>query len=176
MATHEMNAFKAEYQATGAARTRRPGPRRCKAAGLDVQGDPADGYTETHQVLIRVSQYGPAEQIARRLEENNLVCNYQALPDDESFLASSGLRTGVQEMTRFGMEPARLREARRALRRLRDPRPARWPTRRRRTGEKFLTMRYCLPAEEAIPLAARVLASVFPRADYAKALAENLVK
>jgi glycine/serine hydroxymethyltransferase len=36
-------------------------------------------------------------------EANNLICNYQALPDDESFTAASGLRMGVAEMTRFGM-------------------------------------------------------------------------
>ena len=41
--------------------------------------------------------------IARRLEENNILTNYQALPDDETFLVSSGIRMGVQEMTRFGM-------------------------------------------------------------------------
>ena len=42
--------------------------------------------------------------MARRLEENNIIVNYQALPDDEGFSASSGLRMGVQEMTRFGMK------------------------------------------------------------------------
>ncbi len=42
--------------------------------------------------------------IARRLEENNILTNYQALPDDETFLVSSGIRMGVQEMTRFGMK------------------------------------------------------------------------
>ena len=35
---------------------------------------------------------------------NNIIVNYQALPGDEAFTASSGLRTGVQEMTRFGMK------------------------------------------------------------------------
>jgi glycine/serine hydroxymethyltransferase len=30
--------------------------------------------------------------------------NYQAIPSDESFTASSGLRLGVSEMTRFGMK------------------------------------------------------------------------
>ena len=39
--------------------------RALKQAGLDVQGDPADDFTETHQVLIRVAEYGPGDQIAR---------------------------------------------------------------------------------------------------------------
>jgi len=43
---------------------------------------------------------GPA--MATWLEKNNLIVNYQALPDDEGFTASSGLRTGVQEMTVSG--------------------------------------------------------------------------
>jgi glycine/serine hydroxymethyltransferase len=174
MATYEMNAFKAEYQAK-VRENAKAWAKALKVAGLDVQGDPADGFTETHQVLIRVSQYGPAEQIARRLEENNLVCNYQALPDDASFLSSSGLRTGVQEMTRFGMEPADFEPLAELFADcvIRDRKVADAAAAYRR---KFLTMRYCLPAEEAIPLAARMLASVFPRADYAKTLAENLAK
>ena len=47
--------------------------------------------------------HGRGAQVARELEERNIVVNYQALPDDESFTASSGLRMGVSEMTRFGM-------------------------------------------------------------------------
>ncbi len=39
-----------------------------------------------------------------RLEANNIICNYQATPEDEGFTASRGIRMGVSEMTRFGME------------------------------------------------------------------------
>jgi len=174
MATYEMNAFRTEYQAK-VRENAKAWAKALAATGLDVQGDPADGYTETHQVLIRVSQYGPAEQIARRLEENNLVCNYQALPDDESFLASSGLRTGVQEMTRFGMEPGDFGTLAELFADcvIRDRKVADEAAAYR---QKFLTMRYCLPAVEAIPLAARVWHSAFPRSDYARAMAENLMK
>jgi aminomethyltransferase len=38
------------------------------------------------------------------LEDNHIICNYQAGPEDESFSASGALRMGVAEMTRFGME------------------------------------------------------------------------
>ena len=48
----------------------------------------------------------PLLDIARRLEENHIICNYQAAPDEESFSAAGSLRTGVQEMTRFGMAAA----------------------------------------------------------------------
>ena len=42
--------------------------------------------------------------MAERLEENNIIVNYQSAPDDEAFTAASCLRMGVQEMTRFGMK------------------------------------------------------------------------
>jgi len=48
--------------------------------------------------------YGHGPEIADRLEANNIICNYQASPDEEGFTASGSLRMGVSEMTRFGME------------------------------------------------------------------------
>jgi aminomethyltransferase len=72
-----------------------------KDAGLAVEGDPAIGYTETHQVVVRV---GNGPETADRLERNNVVVNSQTLPTDASVSAASGIRIGVQEMTRFGMK------------------------------------------------------------------------
>ncbi|MDE7242904.1 MAG: glycine cleavage system protein T, partial [Oscillospiraceae bacterium] len=43
--------------------------------------------------------------VAMRLERNNIVCNYQATPEEEGFTASGALRMGVNEMTRFGFGP-----------------------------------------------------------------------
>ena len=74
-----------------------------KAEGLDVAGDSAIDYTETHQVIVSVG-YGTGPDVARRLEENNIIVNYQATPDEEGFTASGALRMGVNEMTRFGFE------------------------------------------------------------------------
>lgn len=48
--------------------------------------------------------YSKGPEIAKRLEENNIIVNYQATPEDEGFSASGALRLGVSEMTRFGME------------------------------------------------------------------------
>ena len=79
--------------------------RALKDCGLGVAGDPEISFTETHQVIINVG-YAKAPEIARRLEENHIILNYQAAPDEESFSAAGSLRTGVQEMTRFGMEAA----------------------------------------------------------------------
>ncbi|MCI8301176.1 MAG: glycine cleavage system protein T, partial [Oscillospiraceae bacterium] len=74
-------------------------------AGLDVAGDPANDYTETHQVIVSVG-YGTGPDVAMRLERNNIICNYQATPEEEGFTASGALRMGVNEMTRFGFGPA----------------------------------------------------------------------
>ena len=96
----EMNTFKDAYQPQVLANAKALA-RGLKAAGINVQGDPAMDFTETHQVVVEVG-HAKGPEVARRLEENNLICNYQALPFDEGFSASSGLRLGVQEMTRFG--------------------------------------------------------------------------
>jgi glycine/serine hydroxymethyltransferase len=174
LASYEMNAFKAEYQKQVRANAK-AFAKALKTHGIAVEGEEKDGFTETHQVLVRVRSYGPAQEIARRLEENNIVTNYQALPDDETFLQSSGLRMGVQEMTRFGMLEKdfdalagyiadvviRNRTVRDEVRKLR---------------QDYLEMKFCLPAKEAVPLAARILRSVFPRPGFIESLVEELAK
>jgi len=174
MAAYEMNEFKAEYQAQVRANAK-AFARALKGKGVPVEGDEKDGFTETHQVLIRVKAFGSGMAIARRLEENNLVVNYQALPDDETFLESSGIRMGVQEMTRFGMKEKhfdelagyladvviRNKKAKDAVKKYR---------------QNFLKMGYCLPTKDAIPLAARIISTVFPHPDFAARFAENLEK
>jgi aminomethyltransferase len=101
MAAYEMNHFKDAYQ-SAVIENAKSFARSLSECGLHVAGDPAVGYTETHQVLVDVG-YARGPQIARQLEENNIICNYQAGPADESFSASGMLRMGVSEMTRFGM-------------------------------------------------------------------------
>jgi len=101
MATYEMNHFKDEYQPQVIANAK-AFAKALKEQGLDVAGDPAYDYTETHQVLLNVG-YGKGPEMARLLEENNIIVNYQAAPTEESFTASGSLRMGVSEMTRFGM-------------------------------------------------------------------------
>ena len=53
---------------------------------------------------------GDRVEISKRLEENNIICNYQATPDEEGFTAAGALRLGVSEMTRFGMEEKDFRD------------------------------------------------------------------
>ena len=102
MAAYEMNHFKNDYQPRVMANAK-AFARALSHCGLEPAGEPHMGYTETHQVILPVG-YGRGPEIARRLEDNNIICNYQAVPDEEGFTASGALRLGVSEMTRFGME------------------------------------------------------------------------
>jgi aminomethyltransferase len=102
MAAYEMNHFKDGYQAKVIANAK-AFARALKDTGMDVDGDPAIDFTETHQVVVDVG-YSHGPEIASRLEANNIICNYQANTDEEGFTASGALRMGVSEMTRFGME------------------------------------------------------------------------
>jgi aminomethyltransferase len=108
MASIEMNAFKDSYQPQVIANAK-AFAKALEDEGLEVQGDPKVGYTETHQVVVVVG-YAQGCAVAQELEESNIIVNYQAIPSDESFTSSSGLRMGVAEMTRFGMKEEDFRE------------------------------------------------------------------
>ena len=103
MAAYEMNHFKDAYQVAVIANAKAFAAALADC-GLNVAGDPDVSFTETHQVVVRVG-YGLGPRVAAQLEVNNIICNYQACPDEEGFTASGGLRMGVSEMTRFGMGP-----------------------------------------------------------------------
>lgn len=172
MATYEMNAFKKEYQI----QVRKNAQTFAKALneyGIDVEGDGTKGFTETHQVVIRVNKYGSGNELALRLENNNIVTNYQALPDDESFLEASGIRMGVQEMTRFGMKEKDFGTLAEYLRDvLKDNKNVRAAVKNFRSN--FLQMHYCLPLEESAEFAARICASIFPKKEFFTTFVDNL--
>jgi aminomethyltransferase len=145
MAAYEMNHFRDPYQAAVLSNAR-AFARALKERGMDVAGDPDLGFTETHQVLVHVG-YGRGPDIAKRLEENNIICNYQASPDEEGFTASGSLRFGVAEMTRFGMDEDAFREVAELIRdvavsgkKVKDRVPA------LRAG--YLELQYCFRGEE----------------------------
>ncbi len=74
------------------------------ALGFKVIGEHL-GYTRSHQVLVDVRDLGRGAKAAKLLEEANIIVNKNLLPWDppEAVKDPSGLRLGVQEMTRFGM-------------------------------------------------------------------------
>jgi len=76
------------------------------AEGFDVLAEER-GYTASHQVLTR---HGPLDsgagaKAAQTLEEAGIITNMNMLPGDTKALSPSGLRLGVQELTRVGFSP-----------------------------------------------------------------------
>ncbi len=63
------------------------------------------GFTETHQVAVDVSDYGGGEEVAKKLEKVGIILNKNLLPWDPIEMSAnpSGIRIGVQEVTRLGM-------------------------------------------------------------------------
>jgi len=102
MAAYEMNTFKDEYQQQVIANAKAFAVA-LHDCGFRVAGDPSVSFTQTHQVILQVG-YGRGPEVARHLENNHIIVNYQAGPDEEGFSAAGYLRMGVSEMTRFGMK------------------------------------------------------------------------
>jgi aminomethyltransferase len=145
MATYEMNTYKDEYQPK-VLDNAKAFARALKDCGLDVAGDPSVSFTETHQVLLRVG-YSKGPEVARQLEENNIVVNYQASPEEEGFTASGSLRMGVSEMTRFGMGPEDFGELSELIRDV----IVHQSTVKAKVAElrkRFLEMKYCFTSSE----------------------------
>jgi aminomethyltransferase len=157
MAACEMNAFRPEYQ-KAVLTNAKAFAFALKEQGLEVEGDPGIGYTETHQVILRVG-YGKGPEMAYRLEENNIIVNYQAAPDDEGFTAASCLRMGVQEMTRFGMRKEDFSELAEYMYLVigHNRHVAREVSQLR---GRFTEMKYCLPAEQAFPWVAQFMETI----------------
>jgi glycine hydroxymethyltransferase len=79
------------------------------AKALDERGIPIlcanKGYTQSHQVIARVKQYGGGLEVAHRLAKANIITNKNLVPEDkpEDWDHPSGLRIGTIEVTRLGM-------------------------------------------------------------------------
>lgn len=71
--------------------------------GFDVLAE-SRGYTASHQVLTRHGELdsGAGAKAAKRLEDAGIITNMNMLPGDTKALSPSGLRLGVQELTRVG--------------------------------------------------------------------------
>jgi glycine hydroxymethyltransferase len=102
VATREMKLYGREYAAQIV--------KNAQALGrsLDELGVPVEardfGYTRSHMIAVNVANWGGGVEVAKRLEENDIIVNYNMLPGDPDPRNPSGLRIGVPEMTRFGMK------------------------------------------------------------------------
>ena len=71
--------------------------------GFDVLAEER-GYTASHQVLTRHGELdsGAGAKAAAKLEDAGIITNMNMLPGDTKAMSPSGLRLGVQELTRVG--------------------------------------------------------------------------
>jgi glycine hydroxymethyltransferase len=76
---------------------------------LDERGIPMlcahKGYSQTHQIIANVKQFGGGLEVAHRLAEANVITNKNLIPADgaKDWDRPSGLRMGTIEITRLGM-------------------------------------------------------------------------
>ena len=75
------------------------------------------GFTESHQVAVNVRAYGGGGKSAEVLTANDIIVNRNLLPHDPPKQVNnpSGLRLGVQEMTRWGMKEPEMEEIARLM-------------------------------------------------------------
>lgn len=103
VAMAEFEAFGQAY-ATDIVRNAKKFGESLASEGFDVLAE-SRGYTASHQVLTRhgAVDSGAGAVAAKRLEEAGIITNMNMLPGDTKAMNPSGLRLGVQELTRVGM-------------------------------------------------------------------------
>ncbi|WP_230411064.1 serine hydroxymethyltransferase [Collimonas humicola] len=83
-------------------------------AALEQRGIPVvgarRGYSQTHQVIADVRQFGGGLEVAHQLARANLITNKNLIPGDAAcdWDRPSGLRIGSIEVTRLGMREAQM--------------------------------------------------------------------
>ena len=104
----EMREHAAAYAAQIVANARALG-QALTDEGIDVEAKDF-GFTSSHQVAVNVAAHGGGVPVAQRLEANDIIVNYNLLPFDKDARNPSGLRVGVQEMTRYGMKEPQMQQ------------------------------------------------------------------
>jgi glycine hydroxymethyltransferase len=121
------------------------------AEGFDVLAE-GRGYTATHQILTRHGELdsGAGAQAALKLEHAGIVTNMNMLPGDTKAMTPSGLRLGVQELTRVGMDTTQMEEVAALYARvlLKGEDPAAVKRDVAALKSEFQTIRYCFNDEQ----------------------------
>jgi glycine hydroxymethyltransferase len=72
------------------------------------------GFTESHVILIDITQYGDGGGVEELLEKGNVIINRNLLPWDikegRHFMHPGGIRLGTSEITRLGMKESEMKE------------------------------------------------------------------
>ena len=121
------------------------------AEGFDVLAE-SRNYTASHQVLTRHgdTDSGAGAKAAKNLEQVGIITNMNMLPGDTKAMTPSGLRLGVQELTRVGMGKTEMAEVAklfaRALIHNEDLNRVKQDVKELKSN--FQTIRYCFNEEE----------------------------
>jgi glycine hydroxymethyltransferase len=102
VAIREMKRYGHEYAAQIVRNAQALG-RSLDSLGTSVEAREF-GYTQSHMIAVNVAEWGGGVEVAKRLEESDIILNYNMLPGDADPRNPSGLRIGVSEMTRFGVD------------------------------------------------------------------------
>jgi glycine hydroxymethyltransferase len=119
--------------------------------GFDVLAE-SRGYTASHQVLTRHGELdsGAGAKAARLLEDAGIITNMNMLPGDTKALTPSGLRLGVQELTRVGMDQTQMEEVAslyaRVLLKGEDPQSVKKDVKQLKS--EFQIIRYCFNEDD----------------------------
>lgn len=118
--------------------------------GFDVVGAER-GHTRSHQVVTRhgATDSGAGAKAAQTLEACGIISNMNMLPGDTKPLTPSGVRLGVQELTRVGMGPGEMAEVARFFGRalLRGEAPAKVKAEIAAFKANFQQVKYCFNDE-----------------------------
>jgi len=121
------------------------------AEGFDVLAE-SRGYTASHQVLTRHGETdsGAGAKAARLLEDAGIITNMNMLPGDTKAMTPSGLRLGVQELTRVGMGRLEMEEVARLYARvlIHNEEPSKVKNDVKELKSNFQVIRYCFNDEE----------------------------
>ncbi|AKG91862.1 Glycine/serine hydroxymethyltransferase [Geoglobus ahangari] len=106
----EMKLFGEDY-ADQVVRNAKRLAERLSELGVNVVGENR-GFTESHQVAADVREFGGGAKVAEKLESAGIVLNKNLLPWDtlKDTANPSGIRMGVQELTRLGMKEGEMEE------------------------------------------------------------------
>lgn len=110
VAAMEMKLFGRDY-ADQVIKNAKKLAERMYELGMKVVGENR-GFTESHQVVVDVRNYGGGAEVAEKLERAGIVLNKNLMPWDtlKDTENPSGIRLGVQELTRLGMGEGEMEE------------------------------------------------------------------
>ena len=82
-------------------------------SGFKVLGE-KKGFTQSHQAVVNVLDYGDGGKIEADLEKANIIVNRQLIPGDlkakRHYMHPGGIRLGTSEVTRLGMKESEMQQ------------------------------------------------------------------